>query len=115
VVCERPSKLNQLHSNLMKETTDVAMSRVAGLAFLWRGGVRLLAHWRPPWQRNFAMRFDQLHGDGRGERKADRAFVVDLVRRQVALERRDEATGAGVERVVPLPPSQIENGETRSL
>src|SRR5258708_38911266 len=39
---------------------------------------------------------DQLHGDGLGEREADRA-LVDLVRCKVVLERGDEAPARGRE------------------
>jgi hypothetical protein len=48
--------------------------------------------------------FDQLHGDGLGQRKAERPFVVDFVRREFVLERCDKAIAGGVERVVLLPP-----------
>src|SRR5262249_714596 len=46
-----------------------------------------------------------------GEREADCA-LADLVRCKLALERRHNTLGCGVERVVLLPPSEIEHGAT---
>jgi len=47
--------------------------------------------------------FNQLHRNRLGEREADGALAVELVRREIVLERRDEAGVGGVERVVLLP------------
>src|SRR6478736_768584 len=48
---------------------------------------------------------DQLDRDGLGKREADRA-LVNLVRRKLVLERRDDVTGGAIDRVVLLPPSE---------
>ena len=58
--------------------------------------------------------FDQLHGHGLGKREADGA-LVDLVRYKLVLERRDDAPGDGVERVVLLPPGEKSTGPLCSL
>ena len=58
---------------------------------------------------------DQLSGDGLGEREADRALIVTLYGARSLFERLDEVFGGGIERVVLLPPSEIEHRAPASL
>jgi hypothetical protein len=58
----------------------------------------------------FGYSCDQVHGNGLGEREAECAAVVELVWRDVVLERLHKVSGYGVERVVLFPPSEIDHG-----
>ncbi len=51
---------------------------------------------------------DQLHGDGLGEREADRA-LIDLVWGKIGFECFEDAAGNWVERVVMFPAGEIEH------
>ena len=73
---------------------DRRMGKVpASLALFRRGRLRLLAL-GDFLRAELRDASDQLHGDGLREREADRA-LVNLVRRKVVLERRDDVSVAG--------------------
>src|SRR5688572_29880847 len=91
-------------------TASISFSKARSLALLRRGRLRLLAH-GDFLRAELRDAFDQLHGDGLGEREADRA-LVDLVRRELGLERCHEVIVGGIERVVLTPSSEIEHGAT---
>jgi hypothetical protein len=80
----------------------------AALAFLRHGRLLVLGDFPRAELRDAC---NQLHGDGLGEREADRAFA-DLIRGKVVSECLDDLIRRGVERVVLLPPSEIEHGTT---
>src|SRR2546422_11771879 len=80
------------------------------LALLRRGRLRLLAL-SDFLRSELCDAFYQLHRNGLGEREADRG-LVDLVRRKVVLEFRDNASSGGGERVVVFSPSEKETPGT---